>query len=113
MEIDHLLKLDAGSLVTHDLEQAKEKVNWWLVTPQGERWGDPAWGHRLVMFKHDAPGVSMEVGIEAHIFNKMQQDMPLLQIQGIRAATLNESEVSLIIETNIGLIDTSFDRANA
>ncbi len=112
MEIDHLMRVDTGLLVTHDEDEAKEKVNWWLDTPEGERWGDPAWGHRLVQFKHDAPGVSMEVAIEAHVFNKMQTDIPAIKISGIRAESINESEVGLIIETNMGLIQTSFNRAN-
>jgi len=110
MEFDHLLAMEDGQLKTYDEDEATEKINWWLATPQGEKWGDPHWGHRLQQFKHDPVSESLEVGIEAHIHTKMRKDLRMVQIRGIGVKCLSADEVELVIITQSGLVRTTFDR---
>lgn len=111
MEIDHLLAMEDGQLKIYNKDEVVAKINWWLDTPQGQRWGDPHWGHRLQQFKHDPISVSIEIAMEAHIYSKMREDLPLVQIRGIGVRCLSAGEVELTINTQSGLINTTFDRA--
>jgi phage baseplate assembly protein W len=112
MEIEHLLKTSGGELITLDRGQSLEKINWWLDTPKGQVWGDPNWGNELQQYAHDPVTVSMEVSMEAHILNKMSEDLPFLQIHGIRIKAIG-GEATLSILTEEGLISTTFDRSKA
>lgn len=110
MEIDHRLKIADGQLVTYELRQIEEKVKWWLITPQGERWGFPSWGHKLIMFKHDPPSTSTEIAMESHIFEKLPRDIPSVRIHGIKVESINAHETLLYLDTPFGLVKTLFER---
>jgi hypothetical protein len=112
VEINHVLDVFEGQLVTYDADESLAKVNWWLDTPEGQLWGDPAWGNKLIQFNHDPISVSLDVVIEAHIYSKMSVDLPSVSIKGIRVVTKEMNQAQLILETPYGLIETTFDRSN-
>ena len=111
MEINHLLEIQDNQIITYDLDEIAEKVRWWLDTPQGEVWGDPSRGNKLIMFKHDPISVSTEIAIEAHILDKLPEDIPAIQIRGIRVEGLNAHEAILYVDTPQGLVKTTFNRS--
>lgn len=111
MEIDHLLDIKDGQLATYDIDEVREKINWWIDTPQGSVWGDPQKGNKLVMFKHDPISTATEIAIEAHILEKLPADIPLVQIKGIRVTEEKSQEATIYIDTPQGLVKTSFNRS--
>lgn len=110
MEIEHRLEISDGQLVTYTLREIEAKINWWLVTPQGERWGDPSWGHKFIMFKHDPPSISTEIAMESHIYEKLPKDIPSVRIHGIKVESLNAHETMLYLDTPFGLVKKIFER---
>lgn len=110
-EINVNLDIVNGALNVSEGSQAVlESIRWWLSAPMGSVWGNPAFGNKLIMFKHDPIGSQLEIAIEAHIFNKMTKDLPLIKIEAIRVEALNKGEFLLTIEANGELVKTSFNR---
>lgn len=111
MEIDHLLQIKNGGVATYTLDEVKEKLNWWIDTPQGAVWGDPLRGNKLIMFKHDPVTESSEIAIEAHIMQKLSADIPSIQIRCVKVKFINSNEAQILLETERGLIKASFNRS--
>lgn len=110
-EVRASLDIVNGALAVSEGQSAVlESIYWWLQTPIGSVWGNPAFGNKLAMFKHDPIGNQLEVAIEAHIFDKMSKDLPLVKIEAIRVIALKTNEYLLKIMANGELVQTSFDR---
>lgn len=88
-EIDSLMRTDAGGVIIFEGDNAAilAKFDEWLRTPVGSIWGLPAWGNTLSDFRHAPSGNSTEIGIESALITKLRQDIPDLQLLGIRCNT--------------------------
>jgi len=106
MEIDHLLSTtDTGQLQVYDKDSLKQKVSFWLDTPKGQCWGNAKWGHRLLQFKHEPQSNSItEVAIENSILFDLPDDIPAIDIKGIRVSFIEQDKINIAIDTNIGEI---------
>lgn len=112
MEINHLLDTDdSGSIQTHNIDQVAAKLNLWLDTPKGTRWGDANWGHVLSLLKHEPRSSAIEVLMENLIIRHVQNDLPDIRLKGVRVEFVEADLLLITLNTQYGLIQTSFDRA--
>lgn len=85
-EFHHLLEAAPYGLKRMSDESALvDRMEEWLRTPQGTLIDDPGWGHNLTPFRHEPPGITLDVMLEISIMRKMSRDIANLQIRGIRA----------------------------
>lgn len=111
MEIEHLLKLDSGDLITYEgSDEVLEKIRYWINTPVGSVWGLPDFGNSLKQFQHESPCTALNFAIEAHIITKLKVDMPLIEIMGIRVEAESSDLTHLTIITAGALTQLTFNR---
>ena len=71
-EVGFLLNVNSsGVLVCDDEYAAMEKIREWILTPQGDIHGMPAWGNQFFLFRHLPSDSMLEVQIELHIVTKL------------------------------------------
>lgn len=104
-EIDHLLSLEDGELVTYTENPELEKVSMWLNTPKGEYWGRPEWGNRLNSYKHEPVSASLEVEMENVIILDLERDLPSVQVLGISISALDVDQFTISVNTNYGIVE--------
>jgi hypothetical protein len=88
-EIDHLMTLTTNGIKTYETatEAYAEELREWMNTPVGSVYGKPWWGTIIGQFKHEPTNQShIQVAIQNRMYQKISEDLPNLQIQGISFA---------------------------
>lgn len=107
-EINHLMALDAGELTVHlsDDQAQIAQINMWLDTPKGQYWGNPSWGNRFAMFKHEPVGDAdtFSAMFENLLLLDIRQDLPLITVHSIGVQRIDFDRVELTLLTSKGLL---------
>ncbi|QFT40120.1 MULTISPECIES: hypothetical protein [unclassified Vibrio] len=75
-EIDYLLGVDInGVKVSDESESIPMRVAEWLDTPQGQIWGAPHWGNRLMPYKHEPINSDTAAAMENSIVMSLPVDV--------------------------------------
>lgn len=81
MELNHLFKNNESGLLLHrENEEDLQKMFLWFSISEGERWGQPGWGHPLKPFLHEPMNENTEIMMEMAIFSKLSVDFPQFQL---------------------------------
>lgn len=101
MEISHLLEMNEGGLVTFGRSESEgEQIRFWLSTPQGEVWGNPAWGNPYIDFKHESLDENLEVEIEFEFLSSLSRDLPHIDVSLIAVSAIGVQDFELKVITN-------------
>jgi len=81
-DYEHLMALvpEEGLYRLYDVEALHDQIAEWFQTPEGTIVDLPAWGHNISPFKHEPPGLYIEVMLEMAIVRKLPRDVANLQI---------------------------------
>ncbi|EPL8679876.1 hypothetical protein N0P70_005892 [Klebsiella michiganensis] len=89
-ELDARLRVDENGVIisTEDKDTWMARLDEWLRTPMGSVYGLPHWGSPMEEFKHEPIGSDtsyvLEVAIEGRLLEKLDADLPGLNIQAVR-----------------------------
>lgn len=101
-----MLNIDAGGVVEkHDAAANIEILKEWLYTPVTTRYGNPAWGNNLSMYKHEPLCNDTARSIENAILLKLPIDCPNLPVSEIRCDPTEKDMYRIFILTAFGAID--------
>ncbi|MCG3884093.1 hypothetical protein I3271_05285 [Photobacterium leiognathi] len=105
-ELDFLLDIDGGGVVEKDGASAYvENLREWLHTPVTTRYGNPAWGNNLSMYKHEPMCSDTARSIENSILLKLPKDCPQIRVAEILCTPVEKDMYRISIFTNYGLVD--------
>lgn len=95
-ELDHLMDVapTVGLVRYTDGDAMNDRIAEWFETPEGTVADLPAWGHNLVIFKHEPLDDNLEVAVSMAITRKLPVDIENLIITGIALEAL---EIDLCI----------------
>ncbi|EIH4659274.1 hypothetical protein B6P79_003803 [Escherichia coli] len=117
-EIDALLKTNESGVIIAEGNTATwmARLDEWLQTPEGSVYGLPSWGNPMAEFKHEPFGSEashvVEVVIEGRMLTKIRQDLPGLNIQGIRCTSISEDSMLISFHAMGGSMDIIMQKSS-
>ena len=117
-EIDSCLRTnESGVVIAEGITAAWiSRLDEWLRTPEGSVYGLPSWGNPMAEFKHEPFGGDnshiIEVAIEGRIMTKLRQDLPGLDVQGIRCSAISEDQLLIVIYAKGSSLNVVMQKAN-
>lgn len=110
-EIDARLQTNESGVIIAEGSTAAwmARLDEWLRTPEGSVYGLPSWGSPMEEFKHEPFGSEtshiVEVAIEGRMMKKLRQDLPGLDVQGIRCTSISEDSLLISFYAKGGSMD--------
>lgn len=97
---------EQGPIIHENSDEALNQLSEWLNTPEGEVYGNPAWGNPLKKFKHeDLENEDIMILLENAVIRKAMLDMPHLRISNIRTSLVDIDNYYLQILTPWGEVE--------
>ncbi|EJG6390353.1 hypothetical protein NAF50_004870 [Escherichia coli] len=117
-EIDARLQTNESGVIIAEGSTATwmARLDEWLRTPEGGVYGLPSWGNPMEEFKHEPFGSEtshiVEVAIEGRMMTKLRQDLPGLDVQGIRCTSISEDSLLISFYAKGGSMDIVMQKSS-